>query len=169
MQIGNSWHHCFSEPWSMHGAICNLVTRVQLFREKAWLAFGHDATRLSSAANNREEIVWCVCVACSKSLIADEIRQLIREDIVWRVCVACSKSLITDEIRQLIRKTQFDNWAWEEYEMLLLLRQMFIDLNLVKDLKIEVRRRASFGHACYLSVWCNLKFWRKGHFKLCVE
>jgi high affinity cGMP-specific 3',5'-cyclic phosphodiesterase 9 len=46
---------------------------------------------------------------------------------------------ITDEVREYLRKPTFDNWQWDDPEMLILLRQMYIDLKLVSNLNIEVK------------------------------
>ena len=53
------------------------------------------------------------------------------------VCVF-SKVHVTDEVREYLRKPTFDNWQWDESEMLILLRQMFIDLGFVTRFNIEV-------------------------------
>ncbi|XP_076085988.1 high affinity cGMP-specific 3',5'-cyclic phosphodiesterase 9A-like isoform X2 [Mytilus galloprovincialis] len=45
---------------------------------------------------------------------------------------------VTDEVREYLRKPTFDNWQWDDPEMLILLRQMYIDLNLVSNLNIEM-------------------------------
>ena len=45
---------------------------------------------------------------------------------------------MTDRVREYLRKPIFDNWQWDEPEMLVLLRQMFIDLNLTIAFNIEV-------------------------------
>lgn len=45
---------------------------------------------------------------------------------------------VTDEVREYLRKPTFDNWQWDDPEMLILLRQMYIDLKLVSNLNIEM-------------------------------
>ena len=45
---------------------------------------------------------------------------------------------VTAEVREYLRKPTFDNWQWDDPEMLILLRQMYIDLKLVSKLNIEV-------------------------------
>ena len=45
---------------------------------------------------------------------------------------------VTDEVRDLLKKPTFDNWQWDDPEMLVLLRQMFIDLGILNAFSIEV-------------------------------
>jgi high affinity cGMP-specific 3',5'-cyclic phosphodiesterase 9 len=42
----------------------------------------------------------------------------------------CSELKLTEEIRRCLRMPTFDNWQWEDPEILLLLQQMYVDLNL---------------------------------------
>lgn len=46
---------------------------------------------------------------------------------------------MTDEVSEYLRKPTFDNWQWDDPEMLILLRQMFIDLDFIRRFNIEVR------------------------------
>ncbi|CAH3038640.1 unnamed protein product [Porites lobata] len=48
-----------------------------------------------------------------------------------------SNAELTEQTRNLLRKPSFDNWQWEDAEMLYLLQQMFIDLNLMEKFHIE--------------------------------
>lgn len=48
-----------------------------------------------------------------------------------------SNAELTDETRNLLRKPSFDNWQWEDAEMLYLLQQMYKDLNLMEIFNIE--------------------------------
>ncbi|XP_072035357.1 high affinity cGMP-specific 3',5'-cyclic phosphodiesterase 9A-like isoform X2 [Amphiura filiformis] len=45
---------------------------------------------------------------------------------------------LTDDVREFLRLPTFDNWQWEDAEMLLLLQQMFIDLEFTTRLNIEL-------------------------------
>lgn len=49
-----------------------------------------------------------------------------------------SNAELTDETRNLLRKPSFDNWQWEDAEMLYLLQQMYKDLNLTEIFNIEI-------------------------------
>ena len=57
----------------------------------------------------------------------------------WTILISiCSQVQITEDVRQYLRKPTFDNWQWDEPEMLVLLQQMYIDLGFVTKFKIEV-------------------------------
>ncbi|KAH9487657.1 High affinity cGMP-specific 3',5'-cyclic phosphodiesterase 9A [Bulinus truncatus] len=45
---------------------------------------------------------------------------------------------VSDEVRRELKKQSFDNWQWDDPEMLILLRQMYIDLNLISKLNIDI-------------------------------
>lgn len=45
---------------------------------------------------------------------------------------------LTEEIRRCLRMPTFDNWQWEDEEILLLLQQMYIDLGLLRKFCIEL-------------------------------
>lgn len=47
---------------------------------------------------------------------------------------------MSDETRQYLKKPSFDNWKFEDAEMLVLLQQMFIDLGLTSEFAIKVIR-----------------------------
>lgn len=49
---------------------------------------------------------------------------------------------LTDDIREYLRQPTFDNWQWEDAEMMLLLQQMYIDLDFIAKFNIEVRLEA---------------------------
>lgn len=52
--------------------------------------------------------------------------------------IRMSQVQITDEVRQYLRKPTFDNWQWDEPEMLVLLQQMYIDLGFLTKFNIEL-------------------------------
>lgn len=59
--------------------------------------------------------------------------------VVFHVFALCrSQVQITDEVRQYLRKPTFDNWQWDDPEMLVLLQQMYIDLGFLSKFNIEV-------------------------------
>jgi len=45
---------------------------------------------------------------------------------------------LTKEVREYLRRLSFDNWQWDDAEMIILIRQMFVDLELPSKLKIEM-------------------------------
>ncbi|KAJ7393363.1 hypothetical protein OS493_006334 [Desmophyllum pertusum] len=49
-----------------------------------------------------------------------------------------SNAELTDQTRNILRKPSFDNWQWEDAEMLYLLQQMYTDLNLTEIFNIEI-------------------------------
>jgi len=56
----------------------------------------------------------------------------------------CSNVVPTQETRNLLREPGFDNWQWEDEEMLVLLQQMFLDLELLKKFDIEINILRNF-------------------------
>jgi hypothetical protein len=50
---------------------------------------------------------------------------------------------LTEEIRRCLRMPTFDNWQWEDEEILLLLQQMYVDLDLLSkfDIDFDVLRK----------------------------
>ena len=65
-------------------------------------------------------------------------RQLVFEILEHLRFFIFSQVQITEDVRQYLRKPTFDNWQWDEPEMLVLLQQMYIDLGFVTKFKIEV-------------------------------
>ena len=49
-----------------------------------------------------------------------------------------SRMTLTEEIRRCLRMPTFDNWQWEDEEILLLLQQMYVDLNLCSKFAIDL-------------------------------
>lgn len=45
----------------------------------------------------------------------------------------------SEETLDHLRQPTFDNWQWEDAEMMFLVQQMFMDLGLVDTFHIEVR------------------------------
>jgi hypothetical protein len=45
---------------------------------------------------------------------------------------------MTDSVRVYLRKPTFDNWQWDDAEILVLLQQMYIDLGFLSTFNIEV-------------------------------
>ena len=52
--------------------------------------------------------------------------------------VAISRMTLTEEIRRCLRMPTFDNWQWEDEEVLLLLQQMYVDLDLCTKFAIDL-------------------------------
>jgi len=56
----------------------------------------------------------------------------------------CSDAVLTKETCQLLREPTFDNWQWEDEEMLVLLQQMYLELELPKKFDIEINILRNF-------------------------
>jgi len=46
---------------------------------------------------------------------------------------------VRSEVKGLLESVNFNNWQWNEAEMLVLLRQMYLDLGLLDTFNIPVR------------------------------
>ena len=49
-----------------------------------------------------------------------------------------SEEFITSEVHESLCKPAFDNWQWDNAEMIILLRYMFTDLDLVNKCHLDV-------------------------------
>lgn len=72
---------------------------------------------------------------------------------------------VTDEIREYLMKPSFDNWQWDDSEMMVLIRQMYIDLGFVSTFNIEVSKYACIRLSVSLS-GCVIFF---SHLHICVN
>ena len=67
-----------------------------------------------------------------------------------------SDEFITGDVHESLRKPAFDNWQWDDAEMIILLRYMFVDLDLVDKCHLDVRiklsteSRFSWPNGCWL-------------------
>ncbi|XP_025084324.1 high affinity cGMP-specific 3',5'-cyclic phosphodiesterase 9A-like isoform X1 [Pomacea canaliculata] len=57
---------------------------------------------------------------------------------VYEKFMCMSKVQVTEEVQQELKKPTFDNWQWDDSEMLILLRQMYVDLGLVSRFNIQM-------------------------------
>lgn len=62
-----------------------------------------------------------------------------------------SSMTLTEEIRRCLRMPTFDNWQWEDEEILLLLQQMYIDLDLLRKFNIELSVLQKFLCQVYMN------------------
>jgi high affinity cGMP-specific 3',5'-cyclic phosphodiesterase 9 len=58
---------------------------------------------------------------------------------------------LTKDVRDYLKKLSFDNWQWDDSEMIILMRQMFIDLDLLAKFKIEMPVLTSWIFTIYKS------------------
>ncbi|CAH1240608.1 PDE9A [Branchiostoma lanceolatum] len=56
---------------------------------------------------------------------------------------------VTEDVRFHLRKPTFDNWQWDDAEMLLLLQQMYIELDLLTKFNIEMPVLQQFLYEVY--------------------
>ncbi|RNA05020.1 high affinity cGMP-specific 3 -5 -cyclic phosphodiesterase 9A-like [Brachionus plicatilis] len=56
---------------------------------------------------------------------------------------------VDDETRQFLKSPHFDNWKFEDAELLVLLQQIFIDLNLVSKFSIKMETLQSYLFEIY--------------------
>ncbi|XP_070561669.1 high affinity cGMP-specific 3',5'-cyclic phosphodiesterase 9A-like isoform X2 [Ptychodera flava] len=57
---------------------------------------------------------------------------------VWEKFRKISNVQMAENVKLYLRKPTFDNWQWEDAEMLVLLQQMYIDLEFVETFNIEM-------------------------------
>lgn len=68
-------------------------------------------------------------------------------------CLLCSNVQITNEVKAYLKKPTFDNWQWDDPEMMILLRHMYIDLGLTTSFNIDVSTPSSGDiHSHHLSI-----------------
>jgi high affinity cGMP-specific 3',5'-cyclic phosphodiesterase 9 len=58
---------------------------------------------------------------------------------------------VTDETRQYLKQVAFDNWKFDDAEMLVLLQQMFIDLQLTKKFAIKIETLQQYLFEIYVN------------------
>ncbi len=59
-------------------------------------------------------------------------------DLQNNLLIFFSQVQVNEQVREYLKKPTFDNWQWDDPEMLVLMRQMFIDLNITAKFNIEV-------------------------------
>ncbi|XP_072305287.1 high affinity cGMP-specific 3',5'-cyclic phosphodiesterase 9A-like isoform X2 [Eucyclogobius newberryi] len=64
---------------------------------------------------------------------------------------------VSEEVREHLKTPMFDNWQWEEPEMLVLLQTMFVDLDFVSEFQMETRVLQNFLLEVY-SHYNNIPF-----------
>ncbi|XP_061092655.1 high affinity cGMP-specific 3',5'-cyclic phosphodiesterase 9A isoform X3 [Conger conger] len=56
---------------------------------------------------------------------------------------------VTDEVRQYLKTPTFDNWQWEDTEIMVLLQVMYTDLDFISTFNIEVEVLQQFLYEVY--------------------
>lgn len=121
----------FIDNGDLPQSVCEIKHQVEDFKHKlqnvehlSWLGLFKDISSGTSLHPFWEK----------KSLHkSEEHNQEVREKFL-----RMSQVQITEDVRQYLRKPTFDNWQWDEPEMLVLLQQMYIDLGFVTKFKIEI-------------------------------
>ena len=64
--------------------------------------------------------------------------------------------MTSEETLEHLRRPTFDNWQWEDAEMMFLVQQMFLDLGLVETFHIEVVNNLRTHNAEHLYIYSSL-------------
>ncbi|XP_056884698.1 high affinity cGMP-specific 3',5'-cyclic phosphodiesterase 9A-like [Takifugu flavidus] len=112
--------------------VCELKSEVESFRRKlesmehlSWMGlFKEDGDLLLSKLSPKSK---------TAQLSVEEKHQQVRKKFL-----NMSSLQVTEEVREHLKTPIFDNWQWEEAEMLVLLQVMFTDLDFLTDLHIEL-------------------------------
>ncbi|XP_052212869.1 high affinity cGMP-specific 3',5'-cyclic phosphodiesterase 9A-like isoform X2 [Dreissena polymorpha] len=121
----------FIENGDLPSSVLSIHTKVEEFKNKlqgvehlSWLGLFKDISSGTSL-----QPFWD-----KKSLQRDTDH----DKHIYDKYIRMSQVQITDEVRQYLRKPTFDNWQWDEPEMLVLLQQMYIDLGFLTKFNIEL-------------------------------
>ncbi|XP_051283621.1 high affinity cGMP-specific 3',5'-cyclic phosphodiesterase 9A-like isoform X2 [Dicentrarchus labrax] len=125
--------------------ICELKSQVESFKRKlesvehlSWMGlFKEDGDQQLSKFSPKP---------LTPHLSAQEERQQVR-----RKFLNMSSLQVTEEVREHLKTPIFDNWQWEEAEMLVLLQVMFTDLDFLTafHIKLEVLQNFLFEVYCH--------------------
>ncbi|XP_074653981.1 high affinity cGMP-specific 3',5'-cyclic phosphodiesterase 9A-like isoform X2 [Tubulanus polymorphus] len=123
----------FVDNGELNPTLLELKTKVETFKEKlegvehlSWLGLFKDmscGTSLQPFWNKKDN--------SKKNFKEHYIR-------VFEKFRKLSQVQVTDEVREYLRRPTFDNWQWDDSEMLILLQQMYIDLGFIKKYNIEM-------------------------------
>ncbi|XP_049426033.1 high affinity cGMP-specific 3',5'-cyclic phosphodiesterase 9A-like isoform X1 [Epinephelus fuscoguttatus] len=140
--------------------ICDMKSQVESFKRKlesvghlSWMGlFKEDSDHQLSKISMKPK---------TPQLSVQEERQQVRknflsmraqlEETVRRVSSLCCRSSlqVTEEVRENLKTPIFDNWQWEEAEMLVLLQVMFTDLDFLTAFHIELEVLQNFLFEVY--------------------
>ncbi|XP_068447018.1 high affinity cGMP-specific 3',5'-cyclic phosphodiesterase 9A-like isoform X1 [Clinocottus analis] len=126
-------------------AVCDLMSQVESFKKKlesvkhlSWVGlFKEDGDHQLSKRSPKPS---------SSQLSAHEQQQQVR-----RKFLNMSSLQVTEEVREHLKTPVFDNWQWEEAEMLVLLQVMFTDLDFLAafHIQLEVLQNFLFQVFCH--------------------
>ncbi|XP_075950970.1 high affinity cGMP-specific 3',5'-cyclic phosphodiesterase 9A-like [Anarhichas minor] len=113
--------------------VCELKSQVESFKRKlesvkhlSWMGLFKEAISDHQRSNLSPK-------PKSSQLSEQEQRQQVR-----RTFLNMSSLHVTEEVREHLKTPIFDNWQWEEAEMLVLLQVMFIDLDFLMAFHIQL-------------------------------
>ncbi|GLH05808.1 Phosphodiesterase [Gryllus bimaculatus] len=130
------------DPGELPAAVRLLQQQVERFRTKletaehlSWMGFYKDmAPPLSTEA----------CRRLQYRRKSDSMKKKVREKF-FSICDAA----VSEEVRLRLRQPTFDSYQWEDEELLLLLQQMYIDLDLPSKFGIEMPVLRAFLYEVY--------------------
>lgn len=137
--------------------IKDLESRVEMLEKKVFVENGeippvvgelkHKVEHLREKLEGVDHLSWLGLfkdISCGTSLkpFWDKTQSIKKTEehnrMVFEKFKKISQVQVTDEVREYLRKPTFDNWQWDDPEMIILLRQMYIDLDLVSKFNIEM-------------------------------
>uniref|UniRef100_A0A3Q1I9Q9 Phosphodiesterase n=1 Tax=Anabas testudineus TaxID=64144 RepID=A0A3Q1I9Q9_ANATE len=123
--------------------ICELKQQVECFKRKletvehlSWMGLFKD--------HNEQQLCKFSPDPRTPELSVQEQRQQVR-----RKFLSMSSLQVTEEVREHLKTPMFDNWQWEEAEMLVLLQVMYTDLDLLTAFHIELEVLQNFLFEVY--------------------
>ncbi|XP_070814137.1 high affinity cGMP-specific 3',5'-cyclic phosphodiesterase 9A-like isoform X2 [Chaetodon trifascialis] len=147
----NRLHHLESKVSGDVGqtpdVICELKSQVESFKRKlesvehlSWMGLfkDHSDQQLAKFSPNPQ----------TPPLSVEEERQHVR-----RKFLNMSSLQVTEDVREHLKTPIFDNWQWEEAEMLVLLQVMFTDLDFLTAFHIELDVLQNFLFEMYGLIW----------------
>ncbi|ODN06139.1 High affinity cGMP-specific 3',5'-cyclic phosphodiesterase 9A [Orchesella cincta] len=133
---------CFQRQSSPHESVQDLKQEVNKLRSKlenyehlSWLALHPPPVMDPSEGAVRQPLGpgYHRRSQEAKQIICDKFLRLWFVDVV-----------LTKETCQLLREPTFDNWQWEDEEMLVLMQQMYLELELPRKFDIEINILRNF-------------------------
>ncbi|XP_030610510.1 high affinity cGMP-specific 3',5'-cyclic phosphodiesterase 9A-like isoform X2 [Archocentrus centrarchus] len=119
--------------------ICKLKSQVETFKRKlesvahlSWMGLFKDDQHISTFSSN------------TPRLSVQEERQQVHNKFL-----NLSSLQVTEEVREHLKTPIFDNWQWEEAEMLVLLQVMYTDLDFLTAFHIQLDNLQNFLFEVY--------------------
>ncbi|XP_056286856.1 high affinity cGMP-specific 3',5'-cyclic phosphodiesterase 9A-like isoform X1 [Pseudoliparis swirei] len=132
------------EAGQPRGAVCDLTSQVESFKKKlesvkhlSWMGlFKEDGDHQLEASRKTS----------SSPMSAQQEHQQVR-----RKFLNMSSLQVTEEVREHLKTPTFDNWQWEEAEMLVLLQVIFTDLDFLTafHIRLDVLQNFLFQVFCH--------------------